>query len=293
MVIIRSEVMGFCSGVQSAVKKTYEAVELGERTGRPVYTIGPLIHNEVFLSRLKEEKGVTVIHRPEDAPPGIAVIRAHGIPSSQRELFEKAGFELIDGTCRRVTRSQHLVRRSAQEGRQIIIAGNPEHGEVQAIVQDVPHYRDIRIIKGAAEIDGSVSVKTDTVLLSQTTFSAEEYRSVSRAIQRLFSSAGSSAALQIIDSICPATMLRQDALRRLIDTVDAVLVIGGHQSANTRRLFEMALETGKPAWHIAGVEEISPEIFTCGTVGITAGASTPEWLIDEVVEVLHAAQARS
>ncbi len=293
MVIIRSEVMGFCSGVQSAVKKTYEAVELGARTGRPVYTIGPLIHNEVFLGRLKEEKGVTVIGRPEDAPPGIAVIRAHGIPSAQRELFERAGFELIDGTCRRVTRSQHLVRRSAQEGRQIIIAGNPDHGEVQAIVQEVPHYRSIRIIKSAAEIDRSVSTEIDTVLLSQTTFSAEEYRSASRALQQLFASSGSSAALQIVDSICPATMLRQEALRKLMDTVDAVLVIGGHQSANTRRLFEMAIETGKRAWHIAGIGEINPDIFSCSTVGITAGASTPEWLIDEVVEVLHSVSARS
>ncbi len=286
MTIIRSEVMGFCAGVQVAVRKVYAAVESGRASGRPVYTIGPLIHNEMFLEKLREEEGVKVISKPEGNPPGIAVIRAHGIPQQERDAFRDAGFELVDGTCRRVMRSQQLVSKSAAEGKQILIVGNPEHGEVKSILGEAEGYPYIYVIQGVDDFPERISLDMETIMLSQTTFSAEQYWSTADTLLHLFRGSPQNAGLEVIDTICPATTLRQEALKKLTVSTDAVLVIGGKQSANTRRLYEMVKEMGKPAWHISAGSELSSDIFEYLTIGITAGASTPEWLIDQVTEQL-------
>jgi 4-hydroxy-3-methylbut-2-en-1-yl diphosphate reductase len=278
--------MGFCAGVQVAVRKVYDAVESGRLSGRPVYTIGPLIHNEMFLEKLRDEEGVKVISSPEGNPPGIAVIRAHGIPGHERDAFKNAGFELVDGTCRRVMRSQQLVSKSAKEGKQILIVGNPEHGEVKAILGEAEGYPYIRVIQGADDFEEGIRLDMETILLSQTTFSAEQYWSTADTLLNLFRESPQNAGLEVLDTICPATTLRQEALRKLTAAADAVLVIGGKQSANTRRLYEMVREAGKPAWHISADSELCSEIFAYQTIGITAGASTPEWLIDQITEQL-------
>lgn len=286
MIILRSEVMGFCAGVRTAVQKVYDAVDLGRRTERKVYTIGPLIHNEEFLRHLREENGVEVIESPENALPGIGVIRAHGITKAERKAFEEAGFELVDGTCVRVQRSQKLVSQYAAKGWQIIIAGDPSHGEVKAILGEIPAYEDAYIITDAEQAVRIIDLSKNVLLLSQTTFSAEGYAEITARLRELFLESASS--LEIVESICPSTRSRQNALRDLMEKSDAILVIGGRNSANTRRLFQLSLEAGKPAWHIAGIEELDAvAISTYGTIGITAGASTPEWLIDEVIDVLR------
>ncbi|MDA3835717.1 MAG: 4-hydroxy-3-methylbut-2-enyl diphosphate reductase, partial [Spirochaetales bacterium] len=124
MVIVKAAVMGFCAGVRSAVNLVEQAIETGREQGVPVYTIGSLIHNEQYLELL-HERGVHVIHRPDEAEPGVAVVRAHGIPRKLYLEFEKAGFLLVDGTCPRVIRSQKTVREYSQKGWHIILAGDP------------------------------------------------------------------------------------------------------------------------------------------------------------------------
>jgi 4-hydroxy-3-methylbut-2-en-1-yl diphosphate reductase len=285
MNIIRSEVMGFCSGVRTAVGAVYDAVELGKKQERSVYTIGPLIHNEMFLEKLRVDMGVKVIGSPGEAEPGIAVIRAHGIPESEREAFLESGYQLIDGTCQRVLRSQRLVRKYAAEGKQICIAGNPDHGEVHAVQGAVEGYPYVFVIAGSENIPDAIDCTIPSILLSQTTFSIDSYTSISKKLIEKFS--GSSADLEIIDSICPSTINRQKALGKLTAMTDALLVIGGKKSANTRRLYELAKESGTPVWHISGNEKLDPELLTYQTIGITAGASTPEWLVEEVVGKLQ------
>ena len=281
MNIIRSEVMGFCSGVRTAVSAVYDAVELGKKLGKPVYTIGPLIHNDRFLEKLRIDMGVKVINHPENSAPGIAVIRAHGIPESVREAFIKNGYQLIDGTCQRVLRSQRLVRKYAAENKQILIAGNPDHGEVHAVMGAVEGYPNVHVIAGAECIPENIDYTIQSVILSQTTFSLHSYTNITGKLIKIFSN--SPTGIEVIDSICPSTLNRQKALGKLISLADAILVIGGKQSANTQRLFELVEETGTPVWHISGAEIFDQAIFSYQTIGITAGASTPEWLVEEVV----------
>ena len=286
MNIIHSEVMGFCSGVRTAVSIVYDAVELGKRLGKPVYTIGPLIHNDRFLERLQVDMGVEVINSPGEAEPGIAVIRAHGIPESEREAFLENGYQLIDGTCRRVLRSQELVRKFAAEKRQICIAGNPDHGEVRAVRGAIEGYRDVFIIAGLEYIPDTLDYTASSVLLSQTTFSLDSYTNISRELIKMFSD--SPADIEVINTICPSTINRQKALGKLNAMADAIVVIGGKQSANTRRLFELVKESGTPVWHLSGEEEeLDPGLLSYQTIGITAGASTPEWLVEEIIEKLR------
>ncbi|NQT59492.1 MAG: 4-hydroxy-3-methylbut-2-enyl diphosphate reductase [Bacteroidetes bacterium] len=285
MNIIRSEVMGFCSGVRTAVSAVYDAVELGKKLGKSVYTIGPLIHNDMFLEKLRVDMGVKVIGSPQEAEPGIAVIRAHGIPESEREAFLENGYQLIDGTCQRVLRSQRLIRKFAAENKQICIAGNPDHGEVHAVQGAVEGYPHVIVISGPEYIPDTIDYTISSVLLPQTTFSLDSYTNISRTLIEKFSD--SSADIEVIDSICPSTINRQKALGKLNAMADAILVIGGKQSANTRRLFELVKESGTPVWHISGEDELDSKLLSYQTIGITAGASTPEWLVEEIIGKLR------
>ena len=258
---------------------------MGKKQGKPVYTIGPLIHNEMFLEKLRVDMGVRVIGSPEEVEPGIAVIRAHGIPESEREAFLKNGYQLVDGTCQRVLRSQKLVRRYAAESKQICIAGNPDHGEVHAVHGAVEGYPYVFVIADPENIPDVIDYTIPSVILSQTTFSLDRYTSISKKLIEKFSE--TSADLEVIDSICPSTINRQKALGKLNAIADAILVIGGKQSANTRRLFELVKESGTPVWHISGEEELDSRLLSFQTIGLTTGASTPEWLVEEIIRKLR------
>ncbi len=282
MILVRSSVMGFCSGVQSAVNKVQEAVSLGKEMHLPVYTIGPLIHNANYLAYL-ERQGVRVISVPEEAPPGIAVIRAHGIPKSLRTAFELAGYTLIEGTCPRVLRSQRIVRSYAEKQWQVVLAGDPDHGEVHAVAGEAGDPSLVAIVHTADDVR-TILLDRPVVLLSQTTFSAAMFEKIAGVLEARVRQAG--GVIEIIKSICPSTSNRQDALKDLGEKVDAIIVIGGKDSSNTKRLHELALSVGKPAWHINDVSEVKPEMCAVPRLGITAGASTPEWLIEQIEDRL-------
>ncbi len=278
MHIVRSRVMGICSGVQSAILKVEEAIRLGKAEGLPVYTIGPLIHNEQYLARLASQ-GVGIVTNPEDAEPGIAVIRAHGIPGGLRTSFEEAGYRLVDGTCPRVLRSQRIVRERTDAGDVVVLVGDPGHGEVTAVAGAAADPSRVRIIHGLEEVS-SLTIDRPVTLLSQTTFSSSRFDGIAAKLQLLSDAAG--FPLTVVRSICPSTSNRQQALTELCSRVEAVIVIGGKGSSNTRRLYELAAACTANVWHINSPEEVTADMCVFREIGVTAGASTPDWLIEAV-----------
>lgn len=278
MRIIRSEVMGFCAGVRSAVRLLEGAIERGRTEGRPVYTIGPLIHNERFMEAVQRQ-GVRVIGSTEDAPAGIAVIRAHGISRRDQDRFVEHGFSVIDGTCPRVLKSERLVEEYAQNGYQIILVGDKGHGEVQAVAGHHPDPDAVQVIDSIEEID-QIRLSGKVLLLSQTTFSQTLYDGIADALIKR--SETLSIDVTVMQSICPSTANRQDALRSMCERADEIIVVGGRSSANTRRLYEIACSCCPKAYHISDPSEVTMEMLSSEVIGITAGASTPDWLVTAV-----------
>lgn len=267
--VIRAEILGFCMGVRRAMTKVEEAAE--NSRGERVSTFGPLIHNRQALEELAQ-RGVERIDDPEQFEDGFVVIRAHGIPKSTKELLMRCGASLIDGTCPRVTRSMQLVERYGDTGWNVVLVGDPGHGEVQA----VSGYSDKTVVISSPEEAEQLELEEPTLVIAQTTIAIEEYRRIIDILRR------KGVELEVIDSICPATRERQQALKELSEKVEAIVVIGGLRSSNTKRLHQLALSFGKPAWHVETPEQLPEEIRSYGTIGITAGASTPDRMIDEV-----------
>jgi len=260
----------------------------------PVFTLGPLIHNSKVLESLKE-RGVVCLKEDEisKAPPNSTVIiRAHGIsPAVERELVQQ-GIALVDATCPRVKISQSKARDFAKRGYRVFLAGEENHAEVEGIRGYVENsfscvsFPTCFVVSNPAEAEAAAEKLfswepyAKAALIGQTTIMAEEYRAMGERIQKFFPS------LEIIDSICEATSERQKALRELCSDVDAVIIVGSRESANTTRLLSLARELGKPAWLTETPTDIPSEIISYNTVGISAGASTPDSLIDEIEKTL-------
>lgn len=282
MEIIRAEILGFCFGVRRAVEIANKALD--ENKEKKVYSLGPLIHNEAALKNL-EEKGLLIADENnvfEIEEKSIVIIRAHGVsPSVINQLNEKK-CEILDATCPRVKNSQKMVEKYTKQKDFIIFSGDKNHGEVKSI----EGYADKNFVllqnKEEAEFFANVAPKDKSILMmSQTTFSTDEFDAMGTVIKAKYSD------VQIENTICPATKERQDALRKLCQQVEGVLVIGGKNSANTKRLFEIASENCEIAAHIQCAEEIPIEFMNMEKIGLTAGASTPDVIIDDVEKKLQ------
>ena len=272
MQIIKAESMGFCMGVRRAMQIVHDIIDSGPSC--PVYTFGPLIHNRLVLEDL-EKHGVTVLENPEEAE-GIVVVRAHGVQPEIKKILEKRCEKLVDATCPRVLDSQKKVYEASEKGFHVVLAGDRDHSEVKGIAG----YASSVDIVQSAEDASKLSIPENTLVISQTTFSEKEYDRICSILNE------KAADVQILKSICPATEKRQNALSRLLDQVEAVIVIGGKNSANTRRLYKTALTSNENSWHIEKADEIPEKIREFDVVGITAGASTPDWIIKEVEDKL-------
>jgi 4-hydroxy-3-methylbut-2-enyl diphosphate reductase len=278
MVIVKASVMGFCSGVRSAVHYVEDAIRIGKEKGLPVYTIGALIHNEQFLDHLNR-LGVNIIEEPEPHPPGVAVVRAHGIEKSLYQRFVQAGFTIVDGTCPRVIRSQKMVSTYTAKHWCVVLAGDPNHGEVKAVAgsaEDPSQVHVVHTVDDVAQLDCTRPV----LVLSQTTFSSSMFEQICRNIESRFS--GTGLPVEIAQTICPATRQRQAAVKRICQDVEAMIIVGGKSSSNTKRLVELSLECGIPTWHINATSEIPQQIYDFDKIGLSAGASTPDWLIEDI-----------
>lgn len=255
--------------------------QLAVPSGR-VYTVGPLIHNPHVLDDL-QRRGVEVLEEgrlPRNLSGAVVVIRAHGIsPDLEAELVSLGGC-IVDATCPKVKASQLKARALAGAGYRVFLAGEARHGEIAGIRGYAP---DCTIVADgdaaalAAERLFREEPGAEAALIGQTTISSDEYAAIGEAVRSFFPS------LKIIDTICGATRDRQNALRELCGRVDAVIVAGGRESANTRRLLAIAEASGKPAWLVENAGGIPAELASYAAVGLSAGASTP----DEVIRAIE------
>jgi len=267
--ILRADIIGFCLGVRQAVGTLEKALEYNDRD---VYTLGPIIHNPRVVGDFTA-RGVKSADDPGDLPPDCRVIiRAHGVPPRIKSALDDGTRIIMDGTCPKVIASQKTVRKYAQMGFHTVIVGDPDHGEIKGLAGFTEHPIIISGPEEAAKLD----LRGPVMVISQTTIKQDEYDRVCDVLKQKCKD------LKIIESICSATEKRQEALRELCSRVDACLVIGGRESANTQRLYLTALETGVPSWHIQDASEIPDEIGSYDVIGLSAGASTPDSLIAEV-----------
>lgn len=293
MEVIRAKIMGFCSGVRRAVSAAEKALSLNEKKEGTVWTLGPLIHNPMILEKLSE-RGLKILDEKEArvSEKDTVIIRAHGVsPAVMRHLRHSAG-NLIDATCPLVMQSQKRASEYARRGYTIFFAGDEGHAEVvgiQGFVREAIEKSKSKsaffIVKSAAEFSLIFDSLEDFferkfVLLSQTTFSPVIFEEIRSLFKKKCPSA------KVVCSICPATNERQESLKSLCETVDGVLVIGGRASANTNRLFATAKEKCAFAALIENETEIPKSFFSLKKVGVTAGASTPDDVIDSVENAL-------
>jgi 4-hydroxy-3-methylbut-2-enyl diphosphate reductase len=277
MEVLLADEYGFCFGVERAVDMVEEALSEGVQ----IRSLGALIHNAQEMQRL-EAKGVTTIDAPAEADSNVtAVIRAHGVtPEVQRDLETRAA-KVIDATCPFVTRVQHLAERAAKQGRDVVVAGNPDHPEMIGVVGYAPD--NTYVVRDASEVAGLPNLRQPLVV-SQTTLKLQTFLDVAEAVR-----SKSDAEPQVVNTICSATRDRQDAARSLAGHVDAFYVIGGRHSSNSVKLLAVCKEQCEKSFLIETALEINPhDLEGVERVGVTAGASTPEWLIEQVVERLRA-----
>ena len=280
MKIIRASVLGFCFGVRRAVELAEKA--LAENPGKKVYSLGPLIHNENALRSL-EEKGLHIVDESEieDLEKGsVVIIRAHGVAPSVTDALEKRGCVIIDATCPRVKASQKMVERYSSQNDYVVLTGDRNHGEVIGIAgyagENFSQIQDFEEAKNF-EISGSEgATEKNVILLSQTTYSPKEFEKIENLFRQKFHN------IAVMNTICPATNERQQALLELCQQVEGVLVVGGKNSANTKRLYQTATANCPKAAHIQSAADIPTEFRTLEKIGITAGASTPDEIIDGV-----------
>ncbi len=277
MEIIRASVLGFCFGVRRAVELAEKA--LAENTDKTVYSLGPLIHNENALQALSKKGLVTIDeNRVGDIPPeSVVIIRAHGVAPIVTDALEAKKCKIIDATCPRVKASQKMVERYSSENDYVVLTGDRNHGEVIGIAGYAgKNFSQIQDFTEAQSFDIPDSDKTNVILLSQTTYSPKEFEKIEALFRTKFHN------LAVMNTICPATNERQQALLELCSKVEGVLVIGGKTSANTKRLYQTAAENCNHAAHIQSAADIPEEFLKLKTIGLTAGASTPDEIIEKV-----------
>src|SRR5258707_13173050 len=245
MEVLLADEYGFCFGVERAVEMVEEVVEEGVR---PIRSLGPLIHNAQEMERLGAQ-GVSTIDTPAEADADtIAIIRAHGVtPQVQRELEERAA-KVIDATCPFVTRVQHLAERAARQGRDVVVAGNPDHPEMIGVVGYAPS--NTFVVRDATEVASLPSLRAPLVV-SQTTIKLKTFLEVAEAVR-----AKTDAEPQVVNTICSATRDRQDAARGLAGQVDVFYVIGGRHSSNSVKLLAVCQEQCERSFLVGNDREI-------------------------------------
>ncbi len=283
MKIIRASVLGFCFGVRRAVELAEKA--LSENPGKKVYSLGPLIHNENALSAL-EAKGLHIVQENEIdklEEGSVVIIRAHGVAPSVTDVLEAKKCIIIDATCPRVKASQKMVERYSNENDYVVLTGDRNHGEVIGIAGYAgKNFAQIQDYTEAESFNIPDSDTKNIILLSQTTYSPKEFEKIEKLFRAKFKN------IAVMNTICPATNERQEALLELCKQVEGVLVIGGKNSANTKRLYQTAAANCKNAVHIQNSSEIPSDFYKLNSLGITAGASTPDSIIDDVERLLKA-----
>ena len=275
MEVIKAKTAGFCFGVKRAVDTVYEQVDSCEGA---IYTYGPIIHNEEVVKDM-ESKGVIVIRSEEELDSlaeGTVIIRSHGVEKRIYDKLEKKGIRIVDATCPFVKKIHKIVSKESAQGAHIVIIGNPEHPEVQGIRgwagENVSVVQDA---EAAEKIEFDKNVKICVV--SQTTFNYNKFKDLVEIIKK------KSYDVSVLNTICNATKERQTEAKSIAETVDAMIVIGDKHSSNTQKLFEICRKACNNTYYIQTLDDLDlNQLGSVETVGITAGASTPNNIIEEV-----------
>ena len=276
MDVIVAKTAGFCFGVRRAVNTVYEQVEKGIK---PIYTYGPIIHNEEVVRDL-EEKGVRVIHGEEELKQlteGTVIIRSHGVARNIYTMIQQQGLTLVDATCPFVKKIHKIVRQKSEEGYDIVIIGNASHPEVEGIQGWAT--RPAAVIETEEEArQYHPSGEKPLCIVSQTTFNYKKFDKLVEIISKVRYDSS-----DILNTICNATEERQTEAREIARKADAMIVIGGKHSSNTQKLFEICRKECANTYYIQTLVDLDIRLLPSrGCVGITAGASTPNNLIEEV-----------
>ena len=277
MEVILADDYGFCYGVKRAIKTAKDNIDLS----KPVCTLGPIIHNPQMVKALADE-GIGTVNSVDEMDCGKIIIRSHGVGPSIYDAIKAKGLELADATCPHVKKAQMSAKSLADEGFKVIIIGEQEHPEVKSIKEWAG---ENSLVLDTEEKARNVSFVPRLGIVAQTTFSAEAFtKIVSILIEKSYD-------IRILRTICTATDKRQSAAIKLAKDVDMMLVIGGRNSANTTRLAQLCT-AHCVTHHIETVDELQDEWFNnIKKIGITAGASTPDWIIKEVYEKCKTWQA--
>ncbi len=276
MEVILAEHAGFCFGVTRAVDEVYSQIDkAGEKQ---IYTYGPIIHNETVVSDL-ENKGVKVIESENDLnsiTEGILIIRSHGIRKEIYKLIEKQGIEFVDATCPFVKRIHNTVEKESAAGKTIVVVGSAKHPEVDGIVSyaEGPVY----VVESPEDVEHlNLPEGTDICVVSQTTFNCKKFQ------ETVDKFSISRYNVNVVNTICSATEERQTEAEQIAGKVDAMIVIGGAHSSNSRKLYEICSKKCANTYFIQTLDDLHLELpKAVKLVGITAGASTPKNIIEEV-----------
>ena len=269
MIIYCAKHGGFCFGVKRAIKMALHAT----KKWKTVYSLGPLIHNRVAVEDLRK-KGIITVNRASEIKNKKVIIRSHGIHPDILSKLKRRSFEIIDATCPRVRRAQRYVAKLIKEGYYVIIVGEKDHPEVKGLLGYAGNKAEIYS-------DHLIPKKRKIGIVPQTTLDIEHFN---QAVSNLMASV---LEMKIYNTICHETIFRIKEALRIAEKADAMIVVGGKNSANTTRLYQIC-KRFKPSYHIESVDEISPEQFRgIGSIGITAGASTPKEQVKDVVKHLR------
>jgi 4-hydroxy-3-methylbut-2-enyl diphosphate reductase len=275
MEVLLADHYGMCFGVRDAIDLALDLTRQG-----PITVLGDLVHNPDVVRRM-DAAGARRAGRREDVRTPAVLLTAHGTADRVKLELKMQGLEVHDATCPLVTRAHLALRRLVAEGRHPVVIGQPNHVEVRGLVGDLDEYTILLEESDLRRLDDRMAHDPAAKLgvVAQTTQPLEHVVGLVQALRSRFPKAN----VRFIDTVCQPTKDRQDSLRRLAAASDVVVVVGGPDSNNSRKLAELARQLGRPAHLVAGATELRPEWFTgCTVVGLTAGTSTPDEVIEEV-----------
>ena len=283
MKILLANPRGFCAGVDRAIDIVERALKL---FGAPIYVRHEVVHNRYVVDRLRN-LGAVFVDELDEVPDGATVIfSAHGVSKAVQAAAERRGLEVFDATCPLVTKVHMEVSTYGREGREVILIGHAGHPEVEGTMGQYDRSRggEIYLVENPDDVDRlQVRDPDKLAFVTQTTLSVDDTARVIEALKRRFPLLTSPRK----EDICYATQNRQDAVKDLVQRCDAIVVVGSQTSSNSSRLKEIALKSGIPGYMVDGAEDLRREWFEgCATVGVTAGASAPEILVQQVVSRL-------
>jgi 4-hydroxy-3-methylbut-2-enyl diphosphate reductase len=278
MRVLVAEKCGFCPGVRNAIS-TAERILAQVSPQEHVYSLGPIIHNEDVVERLSKA-GLRTVGSVDEIDSGTVLIRSHGVAPRELERLKQKGLRIVDATCVLVKRVQQIARQLEGEGYQVVIIGEENHPEVQGVMGCV---NAVVVVAGADDLH-KLPPGGRLGIVCQTTQSPEHLGNVLGTIGR-----GSFSELKVINTLCREAVKRQESAIALCQKVDVMFVLGGLHSANTRRLAELCKKHNPATFHLQNWDELDKKVLSGREIaGVTAGASTPNWVIDEFVKHLEA-----